>query len=348
MNAPRLVTLAFALAAAAAPSRAQGEAQERHQLELLRTQRTLQQTRTDIDRLLDLRLRHDLGLPADADDATFRAAAPVTSEQMERLQRELDTENAATAILIEGYDRVRAAVEQLRADAQAITQKNTPQRQLVEVPAAGAAAPAPATPPATGDAPPAAADTGDATRRAVAASIDLGPLRAQIHGSTDHQCVAQALFKAGQALMDRAAVAREQAQPEVATELDSRAKERLVRAVDELAPLLQQKEPPYEALFQLGRSRELLFRHAERYDGLSLAASARDWQRREQEVREAFLAITARDVRKVGRRGEAEVLGAWGMAAQAAMVHFSWMNQHAGYDARAIIEALTWPGEREQ
>ena len=64
------------------------------------------------------------------------------------------------------------------------------------------------------------------------------------------------------------------------------------------------------------------------------------------EVREPFLAISARDVRKTGERGEVEVLGAWGKAAQSAMEHFRWMNLHAGYDPRAAIEALTWPGER--
>jgi hypothetical protein len=78
---------------------------------------------------------------------------------------------------------------------------------------------------------------------------------------------------------------------------------------------------------------ELLFRHAERYEGLDPTTSARDWQRREQEVREPFLKITARDVRKTGARGETEVLGAWGLAAQTALDHFRWMNLHGNYDA---------------
>jgi hypothetical protein len=143
-------------------------------------------------------------------------------------------------------------------------------------------------------------------------------------------------------------VAREQQQEEVARDLDLRAKERLVRAVDELKPLLDATEPPFPALFYLGRSRELLFRLSQRYDGLSLATSTSDYQRREQSVREPFLAIAARDVRKTGERAEIEVLGAWGKAAQSAMEHFRWMNLHAGYDPGAAIQALTWPGEHDQ
>jgi hypothetical protein len=346
-----LMAAACAVVCGSASLRAQGQATERQQLELTRAQRALQQTRADIDRLLDLRVRHDLGLPGDADDPTFRTNGPVTTEELDRLQKELDNENIATATLTEGYDKVRAAVERLRAEAEAISSKGAPVRAPVDVPPAGSRATAPAAAPTAETAGGVAVPVADAAARpsaAIAPAIDLGPLRAQIHGSSDHQRVAQSLFKAGQALMDRAAIAREQAQPDVATELDARAKERLVRAIDELAPLLQQQPPPYETLFYLGRSRELLFRHAERYDGLSLAASAREYQKREQDVREPFLAITARDVRAVGKRGEAEVLGAWGMAAQAAMVHFTWMNQHAGYDARNVIDALTWPGEHEQ
>jgi hypothetical protein len=144
--------------------------------------------------------------------------------------------------------------------------------------------------------------------------------------------------------MDRADAARAQGQDAAAKQLDDRAVERLRRALDELAPLLQAKEPALEALFCQGRCLELLFRHAERHEGLSLQASARDYQRREQEVREPWLRMTTRDVRRTGARGETEVLGQWGMAAQAALEHFRWMNLHAAYDAHATIEALTWPG----
>ncbi len=331
--------------------------------ELQRMQRQLQQNKTEVERLVEMRLRHDLGLPGEGDDSAFRAPAPVNTEDMERSRQELRDQDAANASLLERYNKLKSQADLLHADAEAQARSEAKSHEFVVVPPANSMQPrmrtddprAPfpvSSPPATpaGEGAPAAAPAVASAppSRAVPTVFDivLDPIRGQIQGSSDHQRVAQALFKAGQALMDRADTAREQQQEEGARELDARAKERLVRAVDELAPLLEAKEPPFQALFYLGRTRELLFRMSQRYDGLSLANSTREYQRREQEVREPFLAISARDVRKTGERGEVEVLGAWGKAAQSAMEHFRWMNLHAGYDPRAAIEALTWPGER--
>jgi hypothetical protein len=338
-------TAAWCALLLAAPAVAQGD--DERTLELQRTQRALQQSRRDVERLLDVRLRHDLGLPADTGERAFAAGPAPTTETMERMQQEWRDEEAATASLLDRYQRLRTDAEALRAEAAARARPDG-ETVAVTVPRAGTAVPAGPvrTPPSPSPAPPAA---GEAARRpepvdpaAVAATLD--PLRAQIHGSTDHRRVALALFRAGQALMDRAAAARAQEHVVVAKELDERAAERLQRALAELAPLLQQQEPPLDALFCQGRCLELLFRHAERHEGLSLKASTRDYQRREQEVRDPWLRITARDVRRIGERGETEVLGRWGMAAQAALEHFRWMNLHAAYDARATIDALSWPG----
>jgi hypothetical protein len=324
--------------------------------ELQRAQRQLQQNRAEVERLVEMRLRHDLGLPTEGDGSEFRPAAPASSDDMERARQELRDQDAATASLLERYNKLKAEADQLHAEAEDRARAAAQAGQFVVVPPANSVAsrlpgddprapfPRPDVPAApAGEAAPAAPPP-----RAVAAVFDtaLQPIRGQIHGSTDHQRVAQALFKAGQALMDRAQLARDQGHAEIAADLDARAKERLVRAADELAPLLAAPQPPYAALFYLGRCRELLFRLAERYDGLSLAAATREYQRREQEVREPFLQIAARDVHKTGQRPEVEVLGEWGKAAQSAMEHFRWMNLHAGYDPRAAIEALTWPGER--
>jgi hypothetical protein len=330
--------------------------------ELQRAHRQLQQNKTEVERLVEMRLRHDLGLPSEGNGNEFRPTESLNSEQIERARMELRDHDAATATLLERYNKLKAMADQLHAETEAQARTAATDRQFVVVPPANSMQPRmhgddprapfpvagmPAMPAGEG-----AATTSPAVEASLPSSavptvfdIVLDPIRGQIHGSTDHQRVAQALFKAGQALMDRAQTAREQRQEEAARDLDARAKERLVRAVDELGPLLQQSAPPFPALFYLGRSRELLFRLSQRYDGLSLAASTREYQRREQEVREPFLAISARDVKKTGQRGEVEVLGAWGKAAQSAMEHFRWMNLHAGYDPKATIEALTWPGE---
>ncbi|MBX3464807.1 MAG: hypothetical protein KF830_16690 [Planctomycetes bacterium] len=326
--------------------------------ELLRAQRQLQQNRSEVDRLVELRLRHDLGLPLETDGSEFRATGPASSADLDRARQELREQDAATASLLERYNRLKAQADQLHAEAVVRTSGDAAARQFVVVPPANAAQPrasgrglppagavtAPAAPAGEGRIGGVPAEGASATVAAL--DLGLGPIRGQVHGSGDHQRVAQALFKAGQALMDRAQALRDQGQADLARELDQRARERLVRAVDELGPLLRAPDPALPALFQLGRCRELLFRLAERLDGMSLAAAAGDYQRREQEVREPFLRIAARDVQRTGPRGEVEVLGPWGKAAQSAMEHFRWMNLHAGYDPRAAIEALTWPGER--
>jgi len=338
-----------ALAAALAGSLfAQQDADQRTHAEMARTQRELQQNRSDLERLIARRMQHDFGLPGEDDPANLRPATPVTTEARDRLLQEWRDQDAATASLAERYNKLRGMVDSLRADA--VERAKAPRDDgFVVVPQAGTAqgsqqrrAPVEAV-----DQPRApAAGSPPAPARDVLGERD--PIRGQIHGSRDHLRVAQSLFKAGQALLDRAAEARAHGQTAAAVELDARAKERLVRALDELKPLLADKEPAFPALFFQGRCRELLFRLAERQDGLSLVTSAKDYQKREQEVRDPFVAISARDVSKTGTRGDVEVLGAWGMAAQAAVEHFRWMNLHGGYKPRTPIESLTWPGEKNQ
>lgn len=327
---------------------------ERARVELERTQRQLQQNRSEVERLMELRLRHDLGLPADEGERTFHPPATPGTEAVERMRQDLREEDAATASLLEQYNRLRAQVEQLRADAEARAQRNA-EAPFVVVPTAGsrqqpvqprvggAGMPTgPVEPPAQP-----VAETAPFVAPALPTAAPLDRVKSQIVGSTDHQLVAQALFKAGQQQMDDAVRALELGHADLAKQLAERGRDSLTRALAELAPLLEQKQPPYASLFYQGRCLELLFRHAERYEGLSLQNNAGDYQRREQQVRDAFLRITVRDVKKTGERGDIEVLGAWGLAAQTAMKHFAWMNQNAGYDQSARIAGLTWPGEKD-
>lgn len=328
-------------------------AQDRQQAELGTVQNQLRQNRAEVDRLLEMRLRHDFGLPGDErDDRTFRSAVPSTTEAIERMHKEAEDEKSAAAILNAEYERLRAAVEQLKSATAARMQAEAAEHPPEVVPQAGVALPQANGNPATGGGAEARRGQGVAggssseDEAGLPLAMSLGPIVTQIHGSTDHQRVAQALFRAGQELMRVAATARAQGHTKIAKELDDRGRDKLVRVATELESLLAEKEPSFAALFYLGRSRELLFRHAELHERLSPSSASREYSRREQEVREPFLAITARDIVKTGARSDVDVLGQWGKAAQTALTNFSWTNQHAAYDAMPSIKALTWPGER--
>lgn len=343
--------LAGAMVLCAAVALAQSVRDHDRAEEYERLRRLGEQNKAEVQRLVDRRMAHDLGLPVPADPTAPRSPALGTA-QKERMLQEWRDEEARTASSLARFNELRAQLERLQADVAAratargedeyvvvpqpgTAQRRDPARPLEAVEQNG--------PEPRGQAPaPLAAPAGEAD------VSPLGRVRGQIQGSSDHLQVAQALFKAGQTLMQRGDVLREHGDPEGATALDDRAKSYLERATAELQPLLGEKEPSYAALFCKGRSLELMFRYAERYEGLSLQGSTRAFQQREQEVREPFLAIVARDVVKKGARGEVEALGAWGMAAQAAVGNFKWINQYGSYKPSTPIGSITWPGDKAQ
>lgn len=357
MNARRLGCCGVLLGCSALLPAQQGLEDDRGRQDLSRMQRDLQSSRSELDRLIDLRRRHDLGLPPEEDPTAPRPTGPLSSEQRERMQAELREQESATASMLERWNRLRSMAEQLRAEVAERATQPRPEEPFAVVPAPGSA-PASAKVEGSGTLrstpPPAATATGatpgeaptEAAPAAAAAPVRLPPPRALIHGSSDHLRVGEALCLAGQDLVLRAESARAGGQEEIARQLDHEAKERLQRALAELEPLLAGVEPPLAALFFQGRCRELLFRHAERYDGLSLSRSPREFQQREQEVRDPFVAITGRDVQKQGKRGEIEVLGAWGRAAQAALEHFRWTNVHGTWQPKIAIDSIQWSGEQ--
>ena len=284
--------------------------------------RALQNTTAEVEQLIDLRIRHDLGLVAELDDSLVRVDKPTTTRDMAKQRSELSTLTQETNYFRGEWEKLRAKVKLLNEAATAITVQPDPGAMI---PRMGSTNPRPApisrptarTPetrptartPATT---PAAAGVEMAPSRVARADLGalaLDPLRAQIHGSKDHLRVAQALFKVGQALVDRAHELRQQGRAEPAKQLDDRAKLRLERAIKELEPLTSVKEPAYVVLFYLGRCRELLFRYSERHENLSLTTMPAEYARRRQLVREPFLQISARDAEQVGSASAVEVLG---------------------------------------
>lgn len=328
---------------------------DRSRIELTRTQQALQQNRSEVERLTELRMRHDLGLPVTDTGDYFKATTPASSEALERLQLQLRQEDAATADLLSRFNKQKGEFERLRADAAALAARTREDDEWVAVPQPGSRAGAnrPRTgsdrpiPFAEGASIPAAPGGETAATPAPLQIVpNLDAVKAKIHGSTDHGRVAQALYRAGLSRLDLANALAAQGQQEAALELDLKAKDLLQRALDELKPRLADKNPDFVDLFYQGKCLELLFKIARRREGLSLRADAAEYQRREQQVREPFLLIAARDVIKKGEGSNTEVLGPWGRAAQAAMEHFRWMNQNANYAPRTAIESITWEGER--
>ncbi len=335
---------------------AQDPAAEQKQEERRLTLRALDNSRADLARLVDMRMRYDLGIIASLDADVVRVDGGSTPREIEQMNHELDTLQAKNTVLAGDYAKVRRLVDELHAKMQAAANQPDP-GQFVPVPRQGERAPttvpysgARQVTPAANDA--TAAPTAPAKPVAVPdpekvllGALALDPPQAQIQGSADHRRVAQSLFKAGQALLDRAETLRAQGQTEAAQLLDGRGKERLDRALAELEPLLSAEEPPYVALFYQARCLELLFRHDERYAGLALGSA--DYQRRAQQVRAPGVQITARDMIEEGSTGVPQP-GPWSAAAKTAMEHFRWMNINGRYDATDKIKKLTWPGADRQ
>ncbi|MCY2957541.1 MAG: hypothetical protein NT107_10935 [Planctomycetota bacterium] len=301
--------------------------------------RDLSLRQSDIERLLELRIRHDFGLPIDSDAEVFSAPfAPVVTNG-KPVERQLAEADATVSVLQSRFDTMQQQVDRMKAANLARGQKQTHGDEWITLPVAGASSAQGAELAApVGEHGLAAKTVGEPLQVHVVAN--LGPIRGQIDGSKDHMQIAAALFRAGQVLAEHAENLRQQGQGAAAQPCDDAAKERLQRAVTELEETTSQQNPPFPELFYLGKCRELLFRIAERRDGLSLRNDTREFQRREQEVRDPFIAITARDVETVDGR---EQPGAFGRAAQTALEHFRWMNLHRGFAPKIPLDSITWP-----
>src|SRR5690606_36934955 len=113
----RAAILGLCLTGVVLPAQVSGQEPTDVAAELARMQRSLSQNRGEVERLLDLRIRHDLGLSVERDAMSFQPTGPVTTEAMERARRELADQDAVTSTLAERYRKLKASVEQLRADA---------------------------------------------------------------------------------------------------------------------------------------------------------------------------------------------------------------------------------------
>jgi hypothetical protein len=213
--------LAFAFTALCLADAAAQQAQAQHppdpaqvRAELARLQRDLETRRADGDRLLELRIRHDLGLPIDEDVDCFRGDAPANPTPARTAERQLANEDAATAQLLARAKQLEEQVDRLKGEATSRAQQRHKDDEWLTMPVAGApmgSGQQPSGQQASGQQqgqPPAAPAGETAPPMRVVQNLD--PIRAQIDGSRDRPRIALALFKAGQALMDRAEALRQQ------------------------------------------------------------------------------------------------------------------------------------------
>ncbi len=357
----RVLVIMVAALCASAPLAAQrpGEPSREATLrqELDRARAALQDKQTEADLLLDARVRHDMGLAngeampmPGGEVAPAQAAAPA----LERAQLQLSQEEAVTVSLHLRLERLRKEAERRGTEIAARAKAAGGEPEWVVVPLVGvhdAADPRAQTAQASAqsgahDPHPAQAEphttATQAAEEPVRIAANLQPIRARIDGSGDHGLVATALLRASQSLVDRADQLRAQGHGQAADEALDEAKDRLSLAVAELE-VDEKNKDSFAHQFHLGRCRELLFRIAERREGLNARDKPKEFQMREQAVRDAYVAITARDaVRKNGK----DELGPWGRAAQSAMDHFRWMNLHSGYAPKTDPQSITWSSDR--
>ena len=314
-----------------------------------RAERALQAVDSRLQRLVDMRMRHDLGLLLELDADVVAVDGEASALAMDSMRKQLAELRASNAVLAGDYDAVRSMVADLHQKAGRGAPEPAGRDVGLSIPTPGARAAyadaGSAEPDRVNDLAAAAASIAAAplteTQRPHRRdeSLQLDPVVTLIHGSADHDQVARALFKAGQALMDRAAALRSEGQLDAAKDVADAAKERLDRAVVELRPLTDRPDAAFSALFYTSRSLELLFRYDERYGALSLSSNRGEFQRRAQAVRDPLLKI-------LSRPEDAAVAtdAAWRQAAKTADEHFRWMNINSVYDVNDEIEALTWPG----
>jgi len=351
MTSKLVIALAFAGAVVAQTPQDPVQLAEQKRL----AERALQRVTADLERLIDMRLRHDLGLIAGLDQDVVHVEGEVTSRAMDRMRGELKELQAHNDVLAGEYDGVQQLVAKLNQQAGGSAPVQVPTAPFVQRPPTERSALQPAYVGA-GDVvaadttaiqadPVPAAPLGETQRatvdREALGALALDPVQNYIDGSEDHLRVARALYQAGQALVDRGATLRRHGRQDAADALDERAKQRLERAIAVLEPVTSGDDAPFATLFYLSRCRELMFRIDERGGRLSLQGNRREYQSRSEAVRAPLLRITGA-TEEQGVSGDQE----WRQAAKTAMAHFRWMNLHGSYDVTDKIKELTWPGKK--
>ncbi|MCA8941290.1 MAG: hypothetical protein KDB80_01915 [Planctomycetes bacterium] len=288
--------------------------------ELARREREFAESESRLQRLQELRVRLDLGLPVRAE--RYFALDPE--------QRELVRENGTERLLTEEKEVERLSVaattleEQLDAATRskstddldgALTSipvdRGTDDLPMVSEPGSPIAQRAPSEPSTNVPMPFPFVDTDEAEET----EQDPGQSRL-IVGSANHSAVGRVMLRSGEDLLARAATA----EGEAATELQARAIKHLTDAKRELELVTKADDAELVDLYCLARCEEKLGNYA--------AADS------------LYAQIIARD--QIDQPDGTQTYGKWGRAAQASKSVLRWMQDTSGWTPAMDIEAIQW------
>ncbi len=296
--------------------------------ELERNQRKFAEIESRLQRLRELRLRHDMGLPVRA-EKYFK----LDEEQLEVVRDGVGHERLITE---------EAEVQRLSSHATALAEQcDAARRDLVARAAAQAKDPEGVEPilPRPGPSsvhtpviriPKPTTTDHTSSHTTTSRPTELLPVPDKpkpeefhkvISGSSNRSAVGRILLRSGEELLLRAA----KAEPEQAAALEARAKKLLQKAKNELQPLQESKKAALVDLYHLARCEEKL-------GNLAAADSL-------------YAQIISKD-QTVGTDGK-EVYGKWGRAAQAAKSVLRWISDTGSWKPATDIEKIRWETDKK-
>jgi hypothetical protein len=297
---------------------------------LQRLKEQLQNRQTEVQQLLDSRIRLDMGLPV-----YFRPVPEnVRAMPIDQAKEQLIREEAEVSSLMDSLQSLRS---ELGRKAPSRTQGELPDI-VYDIPGPGD--PAPSLPP-WNPLPPPEPRPGPGTQfsaKPVPTPINDDPV-IMIRGSPDRSAVARSLYNVAASYLREARRLREVGDIEQARELDGKARVRLEIALRELEPLVAVDNPAYVDLFHQGKCLEEQFHLDSLYAGLKDPGNSRAYAQRYEALRQPFAAIRAMDQEVVDGN---KILGPFARSADFALKHIQWMGDYGDYMPTIEIDSIIW------
>lgn len=301
-------------------------------LQMLRER--FQTRQTDEQRLLDLRIRHDMGLPVHGDHY-FVLPEDLAAMSGDQATEQLKNEEAEVSSLMDRLESLRTELG-LRRKELPRSPDIAPGERWISVPVVGSL---PDTTWRSLESPQSRSQAGlEEATGATPGPMDPEVL-AVIRGSTNHSAVAGSLYSLAASLLRAARRLREEGRVEEARSLDEKARVRLEFALRELEPLVSVANPTLVDLFHQGKCLEERFNLDTRYTGLKDSRNSKVYAERYEAMRQPFLVIRSRDQSVVDGN---QRLGSWAQSADTALRLIQWMNDFGDYKPTIEIDSIQW------